>query len=263
MVAPFNDAGAFRKALDEHGEELAAVILEPINYDAGAIMPKEGFLELVREETERRGIVLIFDEVLSGYRTGPESAQGYLGVTPDLTVLGKAIGGGVPLSVFGGKKELMYLVAPLGRAVHTGTYNAHLIPVLAAHAFLNTIEEDGFWENLLSLHERLQEGLRRAFEDAELPVRVQGVGARFGMHFGSDPDEEITGWRQAARFDWEVINAFCREMDRRGVYVNPAWHHGISLAHTEELVDEVVEAAFESAAAVVEGRGAGRGASDG
>ena len=98
----------------QHGDELAAVILEPISYDAGAILPDKAFLDLVRAETARRGIVLIFDEVLSGYRTGPTCAQGYLGVTPDLTILGKAIGGGVPLSVFGGKRELMRMVAPIG-----------------------------------------------------------------------------------------------------------------------------------------------------
>jgi len=251
VVAPFNDAEAFRRVLDEHGDDLAAVILEPINYDAGVISPDGGFLALVREETEKRGIVLIFDEVLSGYRTGPDCAQGYLGVVPDLSVLGKAIGGGVPLSVFGGKRELMSLVAPLGRAVHTGTYNAHLVPILAAHAFLDAIAEDGFYGRLIGQHERLEGGLRRAFGEAGLPVRVQGVGARFGMHFGSDPDEEITGWRQAAKLDWGAMDAFCREMDRRGVYVNPAWHHGISAMHDEETVDRVVEAAFDSAAAVV------------
>src|SRR6185437_8336640 len=99
VVAPFNDADAFRRALDRVGNELAAVIMEPISYDVGAIMPDPAFLKLVREETARRGIVLIFDEVLSGYRTGPDCAQGFLGVTPDLSTLGKAIGGGVPLSV--------------------------------------------------------------------------------------------------------------------------------------------------------------------
>ncbi len=253
VVAPFNDAEALAAILGEMGDELAAVILEPINYDAGAISPSAEFLTFVREETARRGIVLVFDEVLSGYRTGPDCAQGYLGVTPDLSVLGKAVGGGVPLSVFGGKEELMSLVAPLGRAMHTGTYNAHLVPVLAAHAFLDAVGDDGFFERLIGLHERLEGGLGRAFSEAGLPVRVQGVGTRFGMHFGSDPDVEIEGWRQAAGLDWGAMGAFCQEMDRRSVYVNPAWHHGISSMHTEELVDEVVEAAYESAAVVARG----------
>lgn len=250
LVAPFNDLDAFERALERHGDELAAVICEPISYDAGAILPRPGFLERVRAETARRGIVLIFDEVLSGYRTGASCAQGYLGVTPDLAVLGKAIGGSVPLSVFGGKRELMSVVSPLGKAVHTGTYNAHLIPILAAHAFLDTIAEPGFYDNLLDLHRRLCTGLQSAFNAAGLPARVQGVGARFGMYFGLPAGEEVTSYRQAARFDRELLNRFCREMLQRGVYVNPAWHHGISAMHTPALVDQIVEAAGGSARAM-------------
>jgi len=250
LIAPFNDAAAFQRALAQHGDELAAVIMEPISYDAGAILPDRAFLDLVRAETARRGIVLIFDEVLSGYRTGPTCAQGYLGVTPDLTILGKAIGGGVPLSVFGGKRELMSVVAPLGKAVHTGTYNAHLIPVLAAHAFLDTIGETGFWDHLLGVSERLYAGLQRAFDEAGLSVRVQGVGARCGLYFGLDPKTEVTRYRQAATFDRTMQNLFSREMHQRGVYVNPAWHHGLCAMHTDALVDQVVEAAASSARAV-------------
>jgi glutamate-1-semialdehyde 2,1-aminomutase len=251
VVVPFNDRPAFEAALERHGGELAAVVMEPINYDAGAIAPAPGFLELVRAETARRGIVLVFDEILSGYRTGPSGAQGYYGVTPDLCTLGKAIGGGVPLSVFGGRRELMSIVSPLGRAVHTGTYNAHMIPVLAAHAFLDAIAEDGFWERLLGLHERLYSGLRAAFAAAGLPVRVQGVGARFALYVGLEPVREVTTYAQAARFDRRLLERFAREMHARGVYVNPAWHHGLSAVHTAALVDQICSAAEESARAVV------------
>lgn len=251
VVAPFNEPEIFRRILDEVGGELAAVVMEPINYDAGAILPEPGFLRLVREETARRGIVLIFDEILSGYRTGVDCAQGYLGVCPDLCTLGKAIGGGVPLSVFGGRRDLMSLVSPVGKAVHTGTYNAHLIPILAALAFLEVASAPGFYEHLLGLSDRLYSGLQRAFDDAGLPVRVQGVGARFALYFGLDPKVEVTRYRQAAKHDWSSMSAFCREMYDRGVYVNPAWHHGLSAVHTESQVDEVVEKAAESARAIV------------
>lgn len=253
VIAPFNDSAAFDRALAAHGNDLAAVIMEPISYDIGAVLPDRAFLDHVRSETARRGIVLIFDEVLSGYRTGPDCAQGYLGVTPDLSTLGKAIGGGVPLSVFGGRRELMSVVSPVGPAVHTGTYNAHLIPILAAHAFLDTIARDGFYSHLLGLHERLYAGLRQAFREAKLPVRVQGVGARCGLYFSLPANEEVTHYRQAARQDKDVLNAFCREMFRRGVYVNSAWHHGLSALHTEEIVDRVIELAAESARAIVAG----------
>lgn len=252
VVLPFNDATAFARALDSYGDNLAAVVMEPINYDSGAILPDPAFLDLVRTETARRGIVLIFDEILSAYRTGPEGAQGYLGVTPDLSVIGKAIGGGLPLSVFGGRRELMALVSPLGPAVHTGTYNANLAPILAAHAFLDVIAEDGFYARLLSLHERLYRGLRAAFAEAGLPVRVQGVGARFGLFFGLDADTAVTNYRQAARHDKRLLHAFCREMHERGVYVAPAWHHGLCALHTAELVDHIIAMAAESARRVAE-----------
>jgi glutamate-1-semialdehyde 2,1-aminomutase len=247
VLARFNDADDLRAKLDEHGEGLAAAILEPINFDAGAIAPAPGFLELLRAETARRGIVLIFDEILSGYRTGPDCAQGRYGVTPDLCTLGKSIGGGVPLSVFGGRRELMSIVSPLGRAVHTGTYNAHMIPVMAANAFLDAIEEPGFWPHLLGVHARLYEGLRAAFGRAGLPVRVQGVGARFALYFGLAPDVEVVSYQQAAGFDRDLLTAFAREMYARGVYVNPAWHHGISAVHTDAEVDRICAAAEESA----------------
>jgi glutamate-1-semialdehyde 2,1-aminomutase len=259
IVAPFNDPAAFRRAMDEHGDRLAAVILEPINYDVGAILPDRAFLALLRAETARRGIVLIFDEILSGYRTGPSGAQGYLGVTPDLATLGKALGGGLPLSAFGGRRALMDVVAPRGPAVHTGTYNAHLLPILAAHGFLDTIAEAGFYDRLLARHARLYAGLRAAFAAAGLPVRVQGVGARFGLYFGLDPDREVTNYREAAQADKALLPAFCREMHARGVYVAPAWHHGLCALHTDALVDQVVALAEDSARAVVARPGSKQG----
>ena len=250
LLGEFNDLEGTRRWLAEHGHDLAAVVLEPIAYDMGAVPPAPGFLEMLRDETARRGIVLVFDEILSGYRTGPTCAQGYLGVTPDLCTLGKAIGGGVPLSAFGGRRELMGVVTPLGPAAHTGTYNAHLIPVLAAHAFLDAIEEEGFWEHLLGLHARLYAGLEVAFRRAGLPVRVQGIGARFGLYFGLGPDRPVGTYRRAAGLDRRMMDAFGREMLARGVYFNPAWHHGISALHTEALVDEICAAAEASGRAV-------------
>lgn len=250
VVAPFNDRAAFTRLISAFADRLAAVIMEPINYDSGAILPDPAFLATVRSETERRGIVLVFDEILSGYRTGTSCAQGFLGVTPDLCTLGKAIGGGLPLSVFGGRRELMAHVAPVGKAVHTGTYNAHLIPTMAAHAFLDVASGTGFYERLLSLCERLHEGLRHAFDAADLPVRVQGVGARFALYFGLDPHREVTGYRQAAGYDRAMLLAFCREMDTRGVHVSPAWHHGIGAMHTYAIVDQIVDAAYGSARAL-------------
>ncbi len=250
VVAPYNNVEALLTLLDRHEGELAAIIMEPINFDAGGIRPEPGYLELVREETRKRGIVLIFDEILSGYRTGPGGAQAYLGVTPDLATFGKAVAGGLPLSVIGGRRDIMSVVSPLGGAVHTGTYNAHLLPVMAAHAFLNTIEEPGFWERLLALHDRLYAGMAAAFANGGLPVRIQGIGARFGMFFGLNPATKISRHEQAAASDQELLRQFCREMHQRGVYVNPAWHHGISAMHDDSLVDSIIDATESSARAI-------------
>ena len=253
-VLPFNDVNAFTCALDRIGDEIAAVVMEPINYDSGAIMPTPAFLDCVRAETSRRGIVLIFDEILSAYRTGPDCGQGYLGVTPDLTVIGKAIGGGLPLSVFGGQRALMETLSPLGSAIHTGTYNANLVPIMAAHAFLDVIAEAHFYDHLLGLSDRLYAGLRAAFAQAGLPVRVQGVGARCGIYFGLDPDAEVMGYRQAARRDLALLYRFCQEMDVRDVHVAPTWHHGLCAAYTTDMVDQVIACAGESAIVIARER---------
>jgi glutamate-1-semialdehyde 2,1-aminomutase len=247
IVLPFNDVDALAHALDVYGDQTAAVIMEPINFDSGAIMPDRRFLDLVRSETARRGIVLIFDEILSAYRTGPDGAQGYLGVTPDLSIVGKAIGGGLPLSVLGGRRDLMQTLSPVGPAVHTGTYSANLVPVLASLAFLEVIAKDGFFKDLIGVHDRLIAGLRAAFAEAGLAVRVQGVGARFGMYFGLPPDEEVWSYGQASRHDQTQFQQFCRLMHGRRVYCAPAWHHGVSASHTVEQVDAITEAAAASA----------------
>ena len=154
------------------GDELAAVVMDRSlrcrGHHARPRVPGGS-----TERTARRGIVLIFDEILSGYRTGLSGAQGYLGVTPDLSTFGKALGGGLPLSVFGGWRDLMSVVSPAGPAVHTGTYNANLTAILAAHAFLDAVAEPGLYDRLLQLSARLRAGLRQAFADARLAVRVQ------------------------------------------------------------------------------------------
>lgn len=137
LLLPWNDIPAMERCLEANAGVVAAVIMEPIAHNAGTIMPAPGYLESVRDLTRRHGVVLIFDEILSGFRTGPGGAQAYLGVTPDMCTLGKCLGGGTPLSAFTGSREVMGAVAPLGSAVHSGTFNAHLISMLAADAFLD------------------------------------------------------------------------------------------------------------------------------
>ena len=251
IVLPFNDIEVFRRAMSTVGDEVAAVILEPANFDAGCVLPVPGFLEAVREETRRRGIVLIFDEILSGYRTGLGGAQAYFGVTPDLATIGKALGGGVPISAFGGRADLMDHLTPVGKAVHTGTYNAHPVPVAAAHAFLEVAEDPRFFPEVIARSDRLVTGLRDAFAAAQMPIRVQSLGTRFALYFGLEPSTEVTTYRVAATYDRAMQRSWCAEMALRGVYTTPVWHHGISSAHDDEDVRRITDAAYESARAVV------------
>ncbi|MBA2447782.1 MAG: aspartate aminotransferase family protein [Chloroflexi bacterium] len=239
IVLPFNDLDALEQTLRARADEIAAVIVEPINYNSGAILPRPGYLEAMRALTRELGIVLIFDEILSGFRTGPDCAQGYLGVTPDLTTLGKALGGGTALSAFVGSREVMGAVSPLGGAVHSGTFNAHPIAILAANAFLELARTPEFWAHLDGLGKRFYPGLGDAFERAGLPVWVQAVGARFCLLFGLDA--EPTNYREAARYDRDLATRFYGAALEEGVYFHTMWHHGFSAAHTMADVDRALE----------------------
>jgi glutamate-1-semialdehyde 2,1-aminomutase len=240
IVLPWNDAGALERAIGHHQDQIAAVIMEPINYNSGTILPAPGYLEAARQLTRDAGIVLIFDEILSGFRTGPSCAQGYYGVTPDMCTLGKALGGGTVLSAFAGRREVMDAVAPRGRAVHSGTFNAHLIPMLAANAFLDEVGRPAFWTGLEQLDGALYAGLRDAFKRAGLPVWVQALGARFSLLFGLEA--EPTSYRQVAGYDREMARRFYAAAVEEGAYFHYQWHHGISAGHTMADVERALEA---------------------
>lgn len=244
LVLPFNDFAAL-EVLEQRKDDLAAVILEPINYNSGCICPAPGYLEALRQITVEHGIVLIFDEILSGFRTGPDCAQGYYGVTPDLCTLGKCLGGGVPLSAFGGRRDIMECVTPLGRATHSGTYNGHLLAILAGLAALEAYSQPDFYPHLEALADRLYPGLQEVFDEAGVPARVQGLGARFYIYFGLD--EEVTTYAQACRRDRELERRFWSAAIRQGVYFHAGLHYGFSAAHTLEDIERVLEACAAAA----------------
>lgn len=249
IVLPWNDVDALERCLAAEGNDVAAVIMEPIAHNAGTILPARGYLPAVRELTRHYGVVLIFDEILSGFRTGPGGAQAFLGITPDLCTLGKTLGGGTPLSAFAGSRDVMSAVAPVGTAVHSGTFNAHTIPILAANAFLDEIARPAFWADLRANEDVFYPGLRNAFRHAGLPVWVQAVGARFSLHFGLT--EEPTSYRDAERGDNAMATAFYGAALARGVYFHHARHHGFSSMHTRadlEAALERIEAAARSIA---------------
>ena len=241
IVLPFNDFERAEEALVTYGPEIAAVILEPVNYNSGTVLPQPGFLELLRHLTTEQGILLIFDEILSGFRTEPGCMQATFGVIPDLCTLGKAIGAGTPLSVFGGKRQIMQHVAPLGKAQHSGTYNGHLSSIMAGIAFFDVIGETGCYEKLLAQSQRLYDGIEEIMQRLGFVGRVQGLGARFSLLFGPPAERVVLNYQDLLDNQWPLFHQFCTACLRHGVYIHTMWHHGISTAHTPQDIDRVLE----------------------
>ncbi len=254
IMAPWNDAAAFDAALDRHGPEIAAVICEPVYYNAGCVPPAPGFLELLRRRTADAGIVLIFDEVLSGFRMALGGAQEWSGVTPDLCTLAKALANGMPLSAVGGRADLLALLAPEGPVAHSGTYSGHLLSVLAALATLDALRRPGVYDDLNARADRFYRELQAIFDRHGLPARVQGLGARFGLYFGRR--EPVRSAADAAAHDHDLNRRFVLGCLERGVYFHaythqgPPGHAGFSLAHTPDVLADALEAMEAAVAAL-------------
>ena len=247
VVAPWSDLAAVERAFAEHGDDLAAVIMEPINYNSGCLVADRAYLQAVRDLTSAHGAVLIFDEVLSGFRTGIDCAQGYYGVAPDVALLGKAVANGVPFAVIAGRREIMETFSPLGPAAHSGTYSGHVFGVLASLATLEVLAAPGFYDGptgILTMADRLYSGLRDVFARHGIRCRVQGLGARFGLYFGLDPDEEVRVYQDVVGHDASLLRGFARACFEHGVYFHTydlaLGHHGFSAAHGPAEIDEAL-----------------------
>lgn len=243
VIVPYNRPDLLEEAFRRHASQLAAVICEPIYYNAGCILPTAQFLSALRRLTTEHGVLLIFDEVLSAFRMGPGGAQEYLGVTPDLCTLGKAVGGGLPLSVFGGRREIMQRLMPEGDCQHSGTYNGHPVVVAAGLAAVTAYRQPGFYVHIHAVARRLYDGLNEIFARRQVAGRAQGLGARFGVYFGVDG--EIRGYRDAVRHDCRMMLAFVAAAIAEGVYLHDyggaACHHGFCAAMTIADADEVLD----------------------
>ena len=249
LVAPYNDLGAVEKLFAEHAGEIAAVIVEPVAGNMGLVLPLDGFLEGLRELTAAEGSLLIFDEVMTGFRVHPGGAQAQYGITPDLTTLGKVIGGGLPVGAYGGRREIMELVAPQGPVYQAGTLSGNPLAMAAGIATLHSLAEDGAWEAAARSAERLFEGLGAAAVEADVAGHPVRVGTMAGFFFA---DEPIHGWEDAKRADTARFAAFHGAMLGRGVYLPPsqfeAWF--VSSAHGEAEIDATVSAAAEAFASL-------------
>jgi glutamate-1-semialdehyde 2,1-aminomutase len=242
VLVPFNRPDLLAEAIRRHAHELACVICEPIYYNAGCVLPTPEFLDALRRLTREHGVLLIFDEVLSAFRMCPGGAQQYLGVTPDLCTLGKAVGGGFPLSVFGGRRDIMERLMPTGDCQHSGTYNGHPVAVAAGLAAVTAYRQSGFYEHINAVADRLYRGLQALFDRHGVPARVQGLGARFGIYFG------VTGpvgsYRDALAHQRQAMLRFIAAAIGQGVYFHDyggaACHHGFCAAMTPDDADEAL-----------------------
>jgi glutamate-1-semialdehyde 2,1-aminomutase len=245
ITVPYNDVGAVEGAFAAYGRELAAVIVEPVAGNMGCVPPRPGFLQVLRRLTAGHGAVLIFDEVITGFRVARGGAQELYGIQPDLTTLGKIIGGGLPVGAYGGKAELMDLVAPAGPVYQAGTLSGNPLAVAAGLKTLEIVSRPGFYERLEDLSGELAAGLLRAADNAGVPLTVNRVGSMLTLFFAPGPVEDYTA---ARRSDTDRFARFFRAMLGRGIYWPPSQFECvlISAAHSRADIGQTLEAANDA-----------------
>jgi glutamate-1-semialdehyde 2,1-aminomutase len=242
LVATYNDLASVEALLA--AQPCAAVILEPVVGNSGYIAPRPGFLEGLRELTRKYGALLVFDEVMTGFRLSYGGAQQHFGVTPDLTTMGKVIGGGLPVGAYGGRKDIMQLVAPAGPMYQAGTLSGNPLAMAAGIKTLEILRRPGSYEHLQRITERLVRGLLVAGEEAGHPMCGGSIGGMFGFFFNEGP---VDNFADAARSDAKKFARWHRMMLERGVYLAPSQYEAgfTSLAHTEQDIDQTIEIARE------------------
>jgi len=242
LLVEYNDVDALESLFAARGEQVACVIVEPVAGNMGVVPPAPGFLEACRDVCTRHGAVLIFDEVITGFRVGWGGAQERFGVLPDLTTLGKIIGGGLPVGAFGGRREIMETVAPLGTTYQAGTLSGNPLAMSAGIATLTALSEPGVYERLEALGRRVAEGLRAAADAAGRPVTINRVGAMLTMFFHDGP---VRSFADARHADTDAYAAYWRHMLESGVYLAPSQFESamISLALSDDDIERAASAA--------------------
>lgn len=245
ILCPFNDASAVADVFQRYPGQVAAVLLEPVAGNMGLVPPRPGYLELLRELTERDGALLVFDEVMTGFRLAYGGAQQRYGVTPDVTVLGKIIGGGLPAAAYGARAGIMDYVSPAGPVYQAGTLSGNPLAMAAGLTTLRVLRDTSPYDRLEAVSARLADGLDRVATDAGVPHVVQRVGSMLTLFFNPDP---VHNYEDAKRSDTALFGRFFWEMLARGVYLPCSQYEAafVSAAHTEDDVDHTVAAAAES-----------------
>jgi glutamate-1-semialdehyde 2,1-aminomutase len=247
LTLPFNDEKSLDAVFDAHASDIASVIIEPIVGNMGVVLPKPGFLPKVRALTERHGALLIFDEVITGFRAGYHGAQGLFDIRPELTCLGKIIGGGLPVGAFGGREDIMNLLAPQGPVYQAGTLSGNPLAMTAGLTTLRILKRDKetIYPRLEKLTARLAEGIAAAAGEAGIEVRINRAGSTMTTFFTS---EDVTDWASASTANRDLFGKFFQAMLTRGVYLPPSQFEAmfVSAAHTDDLIDRTIDATTEA-----------------
>ncbi|MGP3610832.1 MULTISPECIES: glutamate-1-semialdehyde 2,1-aminomutase [Anoxybacillaceae] len=248
ITVPFNDIGSFKQAMEKWGEEVAAVLVEPIVGNFGIVEPKPGFLEAVNEIAHQAGALVIYDEVITAFRFMYGGAQNLLGIEPDLTALGKIIGGGLPIGAYGGRKDIMEQVAPLGPAYQAGTMAGNPASILAGIACLEVLQQEGAYEHLDRLGAMLEEGILSHAKTHEIPITINRLKGALTVYFTT---QKVENYEQAQQTDGDMFAKFFKSMLKQGINLAPSKYEAwfITLAHTESDIQytiQAVENAFKS-----------------
>jgi glutamate-1-semialdehyde 2,1-aminomutase len=247
IVARYNDTEMVKDIFNKYGEQIAAVIVEPLAGNMGTVPPKDGFLKTLRDETIKYGALLIFDEVITGFRVSYSGAQGLFGIIPDITTLGKIIGGGLPVGAYGGKEEIMRQVSPDGPVYQAGTLSGNPLAMAAGLATLNVLSGNpGIYEELERKADKLCRGLKEALGRSGILVTINRMGSMMTVFFSGS---EVFDYESALKSDTTLYAAYFREMQKQGIYLPPAQFETffLSIAHTDEDIERTIEAAQNAA----------------
>ncbi len=248
ITVPYNDMESVRYAFERFGEDIAAVIVEPVSGNMGVVPPQETFLEDLRSITEENGSLLIFDEVMTGFRVGFHCAQGHFGVTPDLTCLGKVIGGGLPVGAYGGKREIMEKVAPTGTIYQAGTLSGNPLAMTAGLETLSALDESSY-EQINKKVDRLIEGFKNAAREHEIPLQINRAGSMVGVFF---TEKDVINYETAQSANLDYFAQYYRAMMEQGVFLPPSQFEGLflSTSHTDEDIERTIKAVNHAFASI-------------
>ncbi len=241
FIVPFNNVEVAAKTVKKYRKEVAALIIEPVQFNLGCVLPKEGYLKAIQEITEENDVLLIFDEVISGFRVAPGGAQEYYGVTPDVATFGKAIANGFPLSAVAARADIMETTRPGGKVVYAGLYNGSQSSLAAASASLSILKTGDAQRKLDEKTQRLVKGFKEMVKDLGVTARLQGFAGQFQVYF---TEREVSDYRTAAAANAKRFLIFQQSLLRQRIYSLPLppFHHGITLAHTDEDIDTILGA---------------------